>query len=72
MSSVVINGIYEHYKGYRYRVIALARHTENREELVIYQALHGESTLWARPLSMFLENVLIDGKTHPRFSLTLP
>jgi len=69
MSSVVINCIYEHYKGLRYRVIAIARHTESQEELIIYQALYGEGILWARPLSMFLEHVLIDGKTHPRFSL---
>lgn len=69
MSSVVINGIYQHYKGHNYRVIALARHTENQEELVIYQALYGEGALWARPLSMFLEHILVDGKTHPRFFL---
>lgn len=62
-------GIYEHYKGNRYKVLSVARHTETAEEVVIYHALEGERDLWARPLKMFLETVTIDGKEVPRFSL---
>ena len=43
---------YRHHKGGEYEVIALARHTETQEELVIYKSLEtGE--IWARPKSIF-------------------
>jgi len=68
-----IGGIYQHYKGNRYKVIGLARHTETLEELVVYQALYnmpqfGENSLWVRPKAMFLENVIIDGVGRSRFA----
>lgn len=59
--------IYEHYKGQLYKVIYLARHSETREELVVYQALYGEKGIWVRPLSMFLERLNIEGKYVQRF-----
>jgi hypothetical protein len=42
------------------------------EELVVYRALYdseefGKNALWVRPKSMFLENVVVDGKEMPRF-----
>lgn len=67
--TVVINGLYEHYKGFRYKVLAIARHSETLEEFVVYQALYGEKGVWVRPLAMFLESVTMDGKYHPRFKL---
>ena len=64
-------GIYEHYKGKRYEVIGVARHSETREELVVYKALYeteyGPESLWVRPLAMFQETVTIDGEDKPRF-----
>ena len=64
-------GIYEHYKGKRYEVVGLAKHTETSEMLVVYKALYKgdfpEDLLWVRPLSMFLENVVVEGKSVPRF-----
>ena len=63
-------GLYEHYKGKRYEVLDVATHTETGERLVIYKALYQgfpEGALWARPLSMFVENVVIEGKLKPRF-----
>lgn len=60
---------YQHYKGHSYIVLSIARHTETLEKLVIYQALYGERGIWARPLSMFMENVIIEGKEQPRFAL---
>jgi hypothetical protein len=64
-------GLYEHFKGKRYEVIDVARHSETLEEMVIYKALYKgdfpEGTLWVRPLSMFQENVSVNGKLMPRF-----
>lgn len=61
-------GQYEHYKGHKYEVIGIAVHSETLEEMVIYKALYGQSLVWVRPLKMFIENVVIDGKIRPRFS----
>ena len=60
-------GIYEHYKGGRYRVIDVARHSETEEWMVLYQPLYGEQKLWVRPFEMFVEEVNIDGNNVPRF-----
>lgn len=60
-------GIYRHFKGNMYRVVAMARHSETMEEMVVYQALYGEMGLWVRPRSMFLETVERDGKVFHRF-----
>lgn len=60
-------GIYEHFKGQRYRVLGLCHHSETEEPLVVYQALYGERGLWVRPLDNFLETVTVDGEPMPRF-----
>ncbi|GAA0564022.1 DUF1653 domain-containing protein [Halomonas salifodinae] len=62
-------GIYRHYKGPLYEVMGLARHSETEEPLVVYRALYGEYGLWVRPLAMFTERVVVDGKEQPRFAL---
>lgn len=49
-------GRYRHYKGGEYTVLALARHSETEEWLVIYKS-EEKGTLWARPAHMWLENV---------------
>jgi hypothetical protein len=67
--SIAVGSVYEHYKGLRYKILSVARHTETLEELVVYQALYGEEGIWVRPLTMFLEDVQIDGKWQPRFKL---
>lgn len=61
------NGLYRHYKGNDYQVIGVAGHTETEQRLVVYKALYGEMGLWVRPLSMFIEQVEIDGVSQPRF-----
>jgi hypothetical protein len=60
-------GIYEHYKGNRYKVIDTVRHSENDELLVLYRTMYGDENLWVRPFSMFFENVQVDGVEVPRF-----
>lgn len=65
--SVVIGGKYEHYKGKPYRVLAVARHSETLEEMVVYQQQYGEGGIWVRPMGMFLETIEVEGKTVPRF-----
>lgn len=62
-------GIYRHFKGNRYEVLGLARHSETEEWMVVYRALYGEHGLWVRPASMWLEMVERDGITHQRFTL---
>jgi hypothetical protein len=64
---VITPGTYRHYKGNRYEVIDVARHSETEEQLVVYRALYGERGLWVRPLAIFTETVVIDGVGHPRF-----
>jgi len=67
MSSPIKLGEYEHYKGNRYEVIGVAKHSETLEEMVVYRALYGERGLWVRPLEMFSETIKIEGKLVPRF-----
>lgn len=59
-------GVYEHYKGNRYELIGIARHSETREELVVYRGLL-EGDIWVRPKVMFFEEVEVDGVRRPRF-----
>lgn len=72
----LLKGIYEHYKGNRYKVMDVARHSETEEWMVIYKTLHktgsGEESLWVRPLTMFTEQVSINGRDVPRFRFVGP
>ena len=61
-------GRYRHFKGGEYEVVGIARHSETREEMVVYRALYGEGGLWVRPLSMWEEIVTRDGRTCSRFT----
>lgn len=60
-------GKYRHYKGNEYEVIGVATHSETLAEMVVYRPLYGEGGLWVRPLAMFTENVVFQGKQMPRF-----
>lgn len=66
MSTVIPLGRYQHYKGPYYQVFNISIHSETEELLVIYKPEKSEQW-WARPLSMFIEEVNIDGKTVKRF-----
>lgn len=60
-------GRYRHFKGNEYEVLGIARHSETREEMVVYHALYGEGGLWVRPAAMWDEQIDRDGYTGPRF-----
>lgn len=61
-------GRYRHFKGGEYQVQGVARHSETGELLVVYTPLYGEGGLWVRPLEMFQDSVLYEGREQPRFA----
>jgi len=73
------NQIYKHYKStpgkpMLYQIIGIAKHTETEELMVVYKPLYNSSWLEdaefaTRPLEMFLQNVVVDGKQIARFEL---
>ena len=68
MSDTIRLGRYRHFKGNDYRVLAVARHSETLEDMVVYQALYGDGGVWVRPAAMWNETVERDGKTVQRFT----
>ena len=68
-SKIIIGGIYQHYKGPKYKVHGVVKHSETLEDLVYYEALYPNELgqMWVRPYKMFLETVTIDGKEILRF-----
>ena len=67
----VIGGIYQHYKGPRYRVLGLCKHSETEEALVYYECLYPNPSgqNWVRPLAMWNETVMHEGAEKRRFTL---
>ena len=65
---MVTKGKYRHFKGGEYEVLCIAKHSETGEEMVVYRALYEGGGVWVRPVAMFEETVVRDGKTFPRFT----
>lgn len=64
----LLPGLYKHYKGQKYQVFCLVKHSETQEDLVMYQCLYGDYSFWVRPLAMFQSTVtLANGDLVPRF-----
>lgn len=68
-SEIVREGVYEHYKGKRYRVFGMARHSETLEMMVHYECLYENAMgrMWVRPAANFTSTVVIEGLERPRF-----
>ena len=63
-------GIYKHSKtGNLYRLHFVVKHSETLEDLIVYEALYENevSKFWARPVSMWNEEVEVNGVKQPRF-----
>lgn len=65
-------GIYQHFKGPKYRVLGVSKHSETEVPLVVYQCLYGNFDLWVRPLESFQSSVEQEGKTLKRFTWIQP
>ncbi|MEK7557847.1 MAG: nucleotide exchange factor GrpE [Patescibacteria group bacterium] len=59
-------GIYRHYKNKDYKVLFIAKNSESKQKMVVYQSLCDEQ-IWVRPIDMFFSQVEVDGKKKPRF-----
>ena len=51
----MINNYYKHFKGNIYKVIAIAKHSETLEDMVVYESVKTKE-IWVRPLAMWYGN----------------
>ena len=66
MQKIEIGRVYKHYKGNLYKIIALAKHSETLEDVVVYSSLDDSKT-WVRPMKMW--NEIVDNGSTLRFTL---
>ena len=57
MREIIPGKKYKHFKGNIYKVIDIVNDSETLEKIVIYEALYGEHTNWARPYKFFISEV---------------
>ncbi len=68
MREIKVGGIYKHFKGHVYRVIAVGydseKYDDNKEDakVVIYENIASKE-VWVRPYDMF--NSLVDKEKYP-------
>lgn len=59
---VIVGGTYKHFKGTLHKVIALAKHSETLEKMVVYT--HEDTNeVWVRPYDLFISEV--DHQKYP-------
>ena len=68
-NTIAINGIYQHFKGGKYKVLDIATNSETMATMVVYKALYGDEKVWVRPLEMWNEIVEYNGIKRSRFKL---
>lgn len=66
MQEITIGKTYRHYKGNLYKIIALGKHSETLEDMIIYQAVM-DGKVWVRPAKMW--NEFVDNNGTLRFTL---
>lgn len=68
-NQIVVGSIYAHYKNptKHYKILSLALIESSEEIAVVYQSLYEPYLTWIRPLSNFLEQVVVGEKLTPRF-----
>ena len=67
MQKIEAGKTYRHYKGNIYKIICIAKHSENLEDMIVYQSVKtGEN--WCRPYQMWDETV--DNNGTLRFTLS--
>ena len=62
------NSIWQHFKGQRYYTLGFAFDARTQEPLVVYQALYGDSDIWARPIEMWDDHIERGEYSGPRFT----
>jgi hypothetical protein len=63
-----VPGLYRHFKGGKYELLSVARHSETKELLAVYRSVEDPETTWVRPLEMFTELVDHADAKVPRFA----
>lgn len=63
LQEIKINRIYRHFKGDMYLVVDIAKHSETKEDYVVYRKLYGDGGLWVRPMNLFASRT--DKKKYP-------
>ena len=66
MQKILVGQEYKHYKGNIYKIIALAKHSETTEDMIVYQSIKNKD-IWVRPKSMW--NEFVDEKGTLRVTL---
>ena len=77
--AIKVGAVYQHYKGNRYQVLAIARNESDLDKgindnlQVVYQALYntpnlGKNPVFIRPLPQFIEEIMTpENVRRPRF-----
>ncbi len=58
-----LNSKYRHFKGNVYKIICIAKDSEDLEEVVVYQDITNAEKIWTRKLTEFLSEV--DHEKYP-------
>ena len=66
MQEITVGKRYRHYKGNIYKIIALAKHSESVEDMIVYQS-EKTGDIWVRPTKMW--NEIVDDNGTLRFTL---